>query len=347
MRQRRGSAPLSLPTTDSMTTAPTIADVQAARVALRTTVYHTPLLRSQTFSRLAEAEVWFKPENLQRTGSFKLRGALYVIAHLDPELRARGVVAARAGNHAQGVALGGRAAGIAVTIVMPRTAPLPKLEATRGYGAEVILHGENYYEAFQYAERLSRAEGKTLIHAYDNRYVIAGQGTIALEVLDELPDVEVVVVPVGGGGLISGIGLVLKTLSPQVELIGVQAAAAPAALRSYRSGHLETVRPTPTLADGVAVSRPGHITLGMIRRYVDDMVAVTEDEIAHAMVLLAERAKLLVEGAGAVGAAALAAGRIARPGKRIAVVLSGGNVSLPVLARLIQHDQETNGATPA
>lgn len=332
---------------ERMTDDPTIADVQAARVALRGTVHRTPLLLSQSFSRLAGAAVWLKAENLQRTGSFKIRGALNAIAQLSPEQKQRGVIAASAGNHAQGVALAGTAAGIPVTIVMPENAATPKREATRGYGAGVILHGETYAEAFRHAERLSQEEHKLLIHAFDDPHVIAGQGTIGLELLDDLADVEVVVVPVGGGGLISGIGVVLKTLNPQIELIGVQAAVAPAALRSFESGSIQTIPPAATLADGIAISRPGEMTLGMMRRYVDEMVLVEELDIAHAMVLLAERAKLIVEGAGAVGAAAIAAGRIRRPGRKIVVVLSGGNVSLAEFARLTQQHTGADGHTAA
>ncbi|MCX6022174.1 MAG: threonine ammonia-lyase [Chloroflexi bacterium] len=323
---------------------PTIADVQAARTALRDTVNHTPLLLSRSLSAISGGTVHFKAENLQRTGSFKIRGALNAIAHLTPEQRGHGVVAASAGNHAQGVALAGRAAGIDVLIVMAEGASPAKIAATQGYGATVVLEGAGYADAYRHAEALARETGRMLIHAYDDRYVIAGQGTIGLELLDQLPEVDVVVVPVGGGGLISGIGLAVKTLSPQVELIGVQAAAAPAAAQSFHSGAIETTRPGPTLADGVAVSRPGPLTHALMRRFVDDIVTVGEREIGQAMVLLAERSKLVVEGAGAVGAAAVLAGLVNRPGKRIVVVLSGGNVSLGVLAELIEERDRQEGA---
>ncbi|WP_203530660.1 threonine ammonia-lyase [Thermaerobacter sp. PB12/4term] len=318
--------------------APTV-DLAAIQEAARTIagfVHRTPLLGSAAFSELAGADVFLKLENLQKTGSFKVRGAFNRLSRLDAAARARGVICASAGNHAQGVALAGSRLGIPVTVVMPETAPTTKVVATRGYGAEVILHGEGYDGAYDLACRLAEERGLTFIHAFDDPLVVAGQGTVGLEILEDLPDVDTVVVPVGGGGLIAGIAIALKARRPGVRVVGVQPQEAPALARAYVTGRLEPVERARTIADGLAVKTPREMTFRLIRRYVDGMVTVSEEEIARAILLLLERAKLVVEGAGAAALAALLSGKIPEAG-RVAVVVSGGNIDVNLLARIIER----------
>jgi threonine dehydratase len=315
----------------------TIEDIRGARESFRGIVRRTPLLPSRTLSELARGEVLLKAENLQHTGSFKVRGAMHRLAALTPDERRRGVIAASAGNHAQGVAVAARAHDVAATVVMPRTTPLAKVEATRGYGATVVLHGDSYDEARAEADRLAREHGLVQIPAFDDERIIAGQGTCGLEIVEDCPDVEVVIVPVGGGGLIAGIAIAVKALAPEARIIGVQAEAAPGAARSFATGARTAVTPGPTIAEGVAVSGPGDMTFPLIQHYIDDMVIVSEDAIAEAMVLLIERTKLVVEGAGAVGVAALMSRAVDVQGKRAAVVISGGNVDVNLIARVIEH----------
>ena len=311
--------------------------LRAAQARLDGQVRHTPLLFSDSFSHRVGAPVYLKAENLQRTGSFKLRGAINKLAQLTPQEAAGGVIAASAGNHAQGVALAAAMRGISATVVMPVAASLAKYEATLGYGATVIRHGTSYDEASVHAQQLARKEGRTFIHAFDDEAVIAGQGTIGLELLSDLPDVELVVVPLGGGGLLAGIALAVKALRPAARVVGVQAATAPAAYRSYHGTRRVTVAPRASVADGIAVGRPGKLTLGVLRKCVDDVVLADEEAISHTVVLLLERSKLLVEGAGAVGLAALLAGEIRLPAGPVAVILSGGNLDVALLGRLVEH----------
>ncbi|MBI4307385.1 MAG: threonine ammonia-lyase [Chloroflexi bacterium] len=315
----------------------TLADIQRARQRLSGLAHRTPLLSSQTLSAMAGAPVFLKAENLQRTGSFKVRGAANRIAHLSGAERRRGVIAASAGNHAQGVALAAQRAGTPCTIVMPRHASIAKVEATRGYGAQVVLAGDSYDEAQRHAGKLAEEKGLALVHPFDDPQVIAGQGTLALEVLDEAPDVRLIAVPVGGGGLIAGIAVAVKALAPRVRVVGVQAAAAPACVLSVRRGRAVAVRPGPTVADGIAVGRPGRLTLPLVRRYVDDMVTVDEEDITRAIILLMERCKQVVEGAGAVALAALLAGKAGRLDGPAVAVLSGGNIDSNVIARVVEH----------
>ena len=282
---------------------PTLEDVRAARAPVARVAHRTPVLTSRTLSELCGVRVLLKAENLQRTGAFKVRGAAARLAALSPEERARGVVAASAGNHAQGVALAGRLLGVPATVVMPREASLAKVQATRSYGARVLLEGDSFDAALERARALAREEGLTLVHAFDDPRVVAGQGTLGLELCEDAPDLDAVVVPVGGGGLIAGVALAVKGLCPRARVVGVQAEAAPAAARSFRAGRPLTVPAGPTLADGIAVGRPGD----------------------------------LVEGAGAVGLAALLRGGVAAPGQRVAVVLSGGNVDLNLLNHILDH----------
>ena len=320
-----------------MTLTITFEDIQRARSVIADQVHMTPVLSSVSLGRMAGCELLLKAENLQRAGSFKVRGAVNKIAGLSAGQKARGVIAASAGNHAQGVALAAGNLGIDCTIVMPKDASIPKVEATRGYGAKVVLHGEDFDQAMRHARRLIRENGLTLVHAFDDPAIIAGQGTIGLELLEQAPDIDVLVVPVGGGGLIAGIGLAVHESMPGVRLIGVQARASAAFVESYRADMRISVKRESTVADGIAVGTPGRLTLPLAARFVDDMVTVEEDEITQAMTLLLERCKLLVEGAGAVGLAAVLGGKIQVDGKRVAVVLSGGNVDSNLVARVLEH----------
>ena len=295
------------------------------------------MLPARSLGQLAGCELFLKAENLQRAGSFKVRGAANKIAALTSDQKARGVIAASAGNHAQGVALAAANLGIRCTIVMPTGASLPKVEATRGYGATVLLQGDDFDQSQRYARRVMRENGMIFIPAFDDPAIVAGQGTIGLEMLEQVEDLDAVVVPAGGGGLISGIGLAIKETAPGIRVIGVQAAAATAVVDSYKANRRVTVKGRATVADGIAVGAPGRITLPLVSRYVDDMVVVEEDEITQAMMLLLERGKLLVEGAGAVGLAAVLGGKIQVAGKRVAVVLSGGNVDTHLIARVMEH----------
>ncbi len=315
----------------------TLADIQQARQRISPLVHRAPLLSSATLSAMTGAPVLLKAENLQRTGSFKLRGAANRIAQLSPAERKRGVIAASAGNHAQGVALAAKRMGIPCVIVMPRHASIAKVEATRGYGAQVELAGGSYDDAQRRAKALAEDRRLVLVHPFDDAHVIAGQGTIGLEVLEDAPDTRLVVVPVGGGGLIGGIAAAVKAKAPRVRVVGVQAAAAPACVESLRTGRRATVRPGPTVADGIAVGRPGKLPLELIRRYVDDVVTVDEEDITRAMVLLLERCKLVVEGAGAVALAALLAGKAGGRHAKAVAVLSGGNIDPTVIDRVVEH----------
>ncbi|MER3420308.1 MAG: threonine ammonia-lyase [Chloroflexota bacterium] len=314
-----------------------IADIQAAATRIADLVQRTPLLPSRYWSEVVGGRVWLKAECLQRTGSFKLRGAANMVRMLSPEERARGVIAASAGNHAQGVAVAAQAEGIRAVVVMPAGASFAKVEAARGYGAEVVLEGASYAEAAQAMYRLAAEQGLTVIPAFDDERVIAGQGTVGLEIVEQCPDVDIVLVPVGGGGLAAGVALAVKTLRPTARVVGVQAAAAPAAWESFIRRHPRTVRPQATIADGIAVSRPGDVTLPLLLRYVDDMVTVDDESIAGAMVALLERSKLVAEGAGAVGAAALLAGAVNARGCTTVLVVSGGNIDMNLLGRVVEH----------
>jgi threonine dehydratase len=321
----------------------TLESIHEAQARLAGVALRTPLSSSTTFSRMTGAQVFLKCENLQRTGSFKIRGAYNKLAQLSPAERRKGVVAASAGNHAQGAALAARELGLKATVFMPESTPLAKVAATEGYGAAVRLEGQSYDQACQAALQHRARSHSVFIHAFDDEAVIAGQGTIALEILDELPNVEAIVVPVGGGGLIAGIAAAAKALKPDVRVYGVQAALADA-VRARLSGAITTPAPErSTIADGIAVREPGAVTLPLIRELVDEVVAVEEEEISHAIVLLLERAKLVVEGAGAVGLAALLSGRLQLAGQTAAVVLSGGNIDINLMARVIEHGLATSG----
>ncbi|GAA3605469.1 threonine ammonia-lyase [Nonomuraea rosea] len=310
--------------------------VVAARELLADVVVHTPVLASRVLSEAVGGPVHLKCENVQRAGSFKVRGAYVRIARLSDEERASGVVAASAGNHAQGVALSARLLGTKATVFMPEGAALPKVEATLGYGADVIFAGRTVDEALARAKEHAEQTGAVIIHPFDHADVVAGQGTIGLEILEQLPDTATIVVPIGGGGLAAGLALAVKSLRPGVRIVGVQADRAAAYPASLAAGHPVLVEPFSTMADGIAVGRPGELPFELIHYLVDKVVTVTEEEISKALVLCLERAKQVVEPAGAVGVAALLAHPQAFEPPVVAV-LSGGNIDPVLLARVLRH----------
>jgi threonine dehydratase len=318
-----------------------IDDIRAARELLAGVALRTPILDSRTFSDATGATVLLKAENLQKTGSFKIRGATNCLAHLTAAQREAGVVTSSAGNHAQGVALAARSLGVRATVYMPIDAPLSKQAATRGYGAEVVLEGDSFDDAQAAARR--DAGSRPFISAFDDEHVVAGQGTVGLEIAEDVPGADVVVVPLGGGGLLSGIAIALRAVHPSCRIVGVQASGCAAYRSSIKAGQPLEARSSRTIADGIAVKRPGEVTFPLVRDLVDDIVEVAEDEIVLAMVALLERAKLVVEGAGAVGLAALLAGRIPVTGKTVVCVLSGGNIDAALLQAVVRHGLTSGG----
>ena len=320
-----------------------LADVLAARERLRGSIYYSPCPHSLMLSALTGQQVYLKLENLQMTGSFKERGALNRIAMLTPEQAARGVIAASAGNHAQGVAYHATKRGIRAVIVMPLTTPLVKVTATRDFGAEVVLHGTNYDEAFTEAMRLCAEQDLTFIHPFDDPAVMAGQGTIGLELLEQVPLLEAVVVPIGGGGLIGGIACAIKESRPDIRIVGVQTSRLPSMAAAVEAHHPVTIDPATTIADGIAVRRAGDLTLPMVERYVDEIVTVDEDEIASAILMLLEREKTLAEGAGATALAALLQHRTSLKGAHTAVLVCGGNIDVTLLSRIIERGLVQDG----
>lgn len=304
-----------------------------ARYVLNKTIRQTDLVRAPRVND--EADVYLKLENLQNTGSFKVRGACYKISQLNDEEKAKGVIACSAGNHAQGVALGATAHGIKSLICLPEGAPISKVEATRRYGADICLVPGVYDDAYKRAIELRDEHGYTFVHPFDEENVIAGQGTIGLEVLDQLPEVEAVVVPVGGGGLISGVAFALKSLDPKIKVYGVQAAGAASMVRSIADGKREKLDEVSTIADGIAVKEPGEITFDVCQKYVDGMVSVTEDEICAAILHLIEVEKVVAEGAGAAAVAAVMYNKVPVKGKKTVCLVSGGNIDVTILNRVI------------
>jgi threonine dehydratase len=320
-----------------------LTEIKAAGRAIAGHVIRTPLIHSPTFSAMTGANVYLKLEALQKAGSFKVRGATYKILQHRDECRTGGVVAASAGNHAQGVAVAAYLANVPATIVMPEWASISKQEATRGYGAEVILEGLTLEESITKAQEIATA-GKLFIHPYDDEEVIAGQGTIALEILDDLPEVDTIVVPVGGGGLIAGIATAAKALRPGITIIGAQAAACPSGYEAIRRVEAVQVTPEWTLADGIRVTQTGALTLPVMRELVDTIVLATEEEIADAMLLLLDRKRVVAEGAGAVPLAALVNGSFPIvPDSNVVLVISGGNVDSPQLFRIIRQSLARRG----
>ena len=313
-----------------------LKDIQDALKNIQPFVHKTPLIHSNSFSKLIGAEVYLKAENLQKTGSFKVRGAFNKLTGIKDGK----IIAASMGNHAQGVAFAANALGIHAKIVMPVTSPIVKQEATKSYGAEVVLHGETFSDALVHA--LSQKD-YTFIHAFDDEKVIAGQGTIGIEIIEDLKDIDFVIIPVGGGGLISGIASAVKALSPQTMVIGVQTESATSAYDSFRGKKISDKRPLPTLADGIAVGRVGEKTFEMMNKYVDEVLLVKEDSIAMAILLFLERKKLVVEGAGAVPLAALIENKDKFEGKKIVLVVSGGNIDFTLIDRIIHKGLVTSG----
>jgi threonine dehydratase len=320
-----------------------VADVRAAQARLAGTLSETPCPYSETLSALTGARVFVKLENLQMSGSFKERGAANLLLQLSPEERGRGVVAASAGNHGLAVAFHAQRLGLAATIVMPEWAPLAKVTAARRHGATVVLHGENFDEAYTRAREIEGASRLVFVHPFDDPRVIAGQGTIGLELLAQVPDLDAVLVPVGGGGLIGGIGVAIKSTRPEVAVIGVQSQEIAAMRSALTAGARVSVPAATTIADGIAVRRVGEGPFELARRYVDQVVTVTEEEIANAILLLLEIEKTVVEGAGAVPLAALANRRVALAGRTVALVLSGGNIDVNVIARVIERGLVKDG----
>ncbi|HWM33378.1 MAG TPA: threonine ammonia-lyase [Pseudolysinimonas sp.] len=326
--------------TERALAGPTLAEIREARERVAAVVDTTPMEKSRYLRELLGQDVYLKAESLQRTGSYKIRGAYNRLSQLSDEQRAAGVVAASAGNHAQGVALAARELGIAATIFMPLGVALPKLQATRNYGAEVVLHGHVVDETLRAAADFAERTGATLIPPFDHPDVVAGQGTLALEILEQVPDIENLVVPIGGGGLISGLASAFAQLEPElgrhVRIIGVQAENAAAYPPSLAAGEPVAITTTPTIADGILVGRPGELNFAIIRDTVDEIVTVSDDDTAQALVVLLERAKLVVEPAGAVGVAAARAGKYRVDGPTV-IVLSGGNIDPMVMERVISR----------
>ena len=321
----------------------TLADVKAAAERISNSIYLSPCARSETFSQLTGNSVHLKLDNLQRTGAFKERGALNKLLTLSATERERGVIAASAGNHAQGLAYHAGRCGIHALICMPLTTPLTKVSATKSYGAEVILHGANYDDACEEAVRLGEQQHLTFVHPFDDDAVIAGQGTLGLELLRQYPQMEAVVVPVGGGGLIGGVGCAIKESNSKVRVVGVQTARLPSMKVAVTEGKPVTLAPAATIADGIAVRRAGDRTLPLVQKYVDAIVTVDEEEIANAVLLLLEREKTLAEGAGAAGLAALINHKVQLGGKNVAAVICGGNIDVTLLSRIIERGLVKDG----
>ena len=320
-----------------------LADIRAARARIRDSIYLSPCPRSENFSQLTGNSVYLKLDNLQRTGAFKERGALNKLLTLTAEERSQGVIAASAGNHAQGLAYHAGRHGIRAQICMPLTTPLIKVSATKSYGAEVVLHGANYDEACEEAVDRSRRFGMSFVHPFDDEVVIAGQGTIGLEVLEQIPEVDVIVAPIGGGGLIAGVACAIKETSPRVRVIGVQPARLPSMKVALAEGRPVTLSPAATIADGIAVRRAGEKTLPLVNKYVDEIVTVDEEEIANAILLLLEREKTLAEGAGAAGIAALINHKSPLSGAQVAVIVGGGNIDVTLLSRIMERGLVKDG----
>ena len=321
----------------------TLTGIQQARKRIQGDIYLSPAPHSDEMSRMTGQQVFLKLDNLQRTGAFKERGALNKILTLTPEEKSRGVIAASAGNHAQAVACHATARGLRSRIVMPLMTPLVKTASTAAYGAEVVLHGANYDEACTEALRLADQDGMTFLHPFDDDAVIEGQGTIGLEVLEQIPNLEAVVVPIGGGGLIGGVACAIKESNPNIRVIGVQTERLPSMLRAVDAGSPVTIPAEATIADGIAVRRTGDRTLPLVQRYVDELVTVDEEEIAKAILVLLEREKTLAEGAGAVALAALLQQKTSLRGQRTAVLVCGGNIDVSLLARIIERGLVKDG----
>ncbi len=319
----------------------TLDKIYHAAFVLKNVARKTDLIYAENLS--VGREVYLKTENLQTTGSFKLRGAYYKISQLSEQQKAAGIIACSAGNHAQGVALASTRQGVRSVVYMPDSAPISKVEATKRLGAEVVLTKGAYDDAYTAAVKAQQETGATLIHPFDDEEVIAGQGTIGLEILDQMSDVDAVIVPIGGGGLISGVAYAIKQLNPTVKVYGVQAEHAPSMFESHKKGAQITLDTVNTFADGIAVKHPGDTTFRMVEEYVDDIVTVTEDEIATAILTMIEKQKLIAEGAGAVSVAAAMFNKLPLDGKKVVCLVSGGNIDVNILSRVITRGLVTSG----
>lgn len=319
----------------------TLDKIYHASYVLKEVIRPTDMIKAQNLSD--ECEIYLKTENLQITGAFKARGAYYKISQLTDEEKARGVITCSAGNHAQGVALAAAKNNIKSLICIPNSAPISKVEATKSYGAEVCLVEGTYDDAHDKAVELQKETGATFIHPFDDEMVIAGQGTIGLEILDQLPDVDAVIVPIGGGGLISGVAYAIKSLRPNVKVYGVQSAGAPSMYLSIAHDKIETLPSVHTIADGIAVKTPGEITFDICRNYVDEIMTVTDDEVATAILSLIEKQKLISEGAGAVSVAAALFNKFPIKGKKVCCLVSGGNIDVTILSRVIDRGLQKAG----
>ena len=314
-----------------------LQDIELAAQRLRPVLHHTELDMSSTFSEMTGGQIYLKCENRQKTGSFKIRGAGNKIAAIAERGEVKSVVASSAGNHAQGVALAAKNFGIPATIVMPASAPIAKVQATQGYGAKVVLSGDCYDDAYAKACEICREEGATFLHPYNDLEVIAGQGTLGLEILSDLPTADVVIVPAGGGGLLAGVAACIKQINPRIRVIGVQAEGADAIARSFREKRYISTDEVSTIADGIAVKSPGDITVELINRYADDVVTVSDIEISEAILMLMERCKQIVEPSGATPVAAVLKGKVDVRGKKVVCLLSGGNIDVSFIQCIIEQ----------
>lgn len=322
-----------------MSGLPAIEDIKEAMAFLKGKIEKTPLLYSKTFSDMYGAPIFLKLENFQKTGSFKSRGALFKISQLSDKEKKAGVVACSAGNHAQGVAYAAKASGIGAKIVMPTYTISAKINAVRNYGAEILLNGESYAESFMEAKRISMSEGRTFIDGFNDKFIISGQGTIGLEILDQLPDVENVIVPTGGGGLISGIAMAMKETGKNVKVFGVQSENCDAVIQNLSGGPVVGSKGF-TIADGIAIQNPGDMNIELIKKYVDSVISVSDEQMAYALFKLLERQKIVVEASGAAPLAAIMSGKIDLRGKPTVLVVSGGNIDLLLLSKIIYKSME-------
>ena len=321
----------------------TLDKIYHAKYVLKDVIRHTELIHAPNINK--KCNIFLKPENLQLTGSFKVRGSYYKISQLSEEEKSKGVIACSAGNHAQGVALAATKNGIKSIICLPDCAPISKIEATKNYGAEICLVEGVYDDAYKRAIELRDEKGYTFIHPFDDIDVIAGQGTIGLEIMEQKKDIDAVIVPIGGGGIISGIAFAIKSLNPNIKVYGVQAAGAPSMYNSVRDGKIERLDSVSTIADGIAVKEPGANTFELCSKYVDEIFTVTEDEISSAILALIEQHKMIAEGAGAVSVAAVMANKIPLENKNVVCVVSGGNIDVTILSRVIERGLLNSGRT--
>ena len=318
-----------------------LSKVFNAQTVLKSIIRETSVVRAHGIA--PDCKLYLKPENLQFTGSFKVRGAAYKIAMLSEEEKAKGVIACSAGNHAQGVALAATKNGIKSLICLPDTAPISKVEATKGFGAEVCLVEGCYDDAYQKALELKESEGYTFVHPFDDENVIAGQGTVALEILNDLDDIDAIVVPIGGGGLIAGVAYTVKQIKPEVKVYGVQVSGAPSMYNSIKDGEIECLGSVSTIADGIAVKKPGENTFALVKEYVDDIALVSDDEVSSAILALIEKQKMIAEGAGAAAVAAVMFDKFDLKGKRVVAIVSGGNIDVTSLSRVIDRGLLNSG----